>query len=255
MTSPNIPIPDGAYVPGSGFGQQYRGMTLEDAKKHVAMPVQGAFAGIDGFLPSLIKMFTGTYEGPHQAFHDGQIELNKRIELLQDVSGYGTAYMSANHYLRRRRWEPLPFDEQVGPEKGVAFDGQGLILTKGTWVLNALATHDHHVDRRESILRLEVQDRAGNPWSRKEDYGEVFPSKYTTRQVPHTVVIPEDGYRVRVFSYYSVGTALGVYNKLRWLGGTNLSHLSAFRLNTSTANAVGMDGSLPDVGDPEGDDG
>lgn len=254
MTTPGITVPEGAYVPGTQFGQQHQGMGVEDAKAHLNVPVADAFVGFEGFLPSIIEMFTGTYDGPYQEFHDGQIAINEQQERLQDVSGYGTAYMTANHYLRRRRWEEMPFDGQVGPVKGVSFDGMGLVLTKGTWVLNAMAASDQHTDRMDHILRLEVQEPDGTAWSRKEDYGEVFPNKFITRQVPHTVVIPEDGYRVRVFSYYNVGTFFGVYNKLKWRGGTNLSHLSAFRLNHDVTNAV-VDEDVPDVGDPEGDDG
>lgn len=252
MTTPGIPAPDGAYIPGSRFGQEHMGLTPETARRQLQVPYADAFTGIGNFLPGLIDMFLGKYDGPLEAFQDGQLSLNERIEHLQDVSGYGTAYMTMNHFLKRKSWELMPFDGQVGPEKGVTFDGYGLVLTKGTWILNALCTSDQHADRRQHAIRLEVQKPDGTAWSRKEDYGELFPDKLNTRQVPHTVVIPEDGYRVRVFSWYSVGDFFGGYFKLKWLGGTNLTHLSAFRLNNSTENAKGLDGELPTVGTERG---
>lgn len=252
MTTPVGGVPEGAYVPGTQFGQEHFGLTPETARGQLQVPFNDVFTGLGDFLPNLIAMFTGKYDGPLEAFEDGQIQLNERIGLLQDVSGYGTAYMTKNHFLRRKRWEAMPFDGQVGPEKGVTFDGYGLVLTKGTWVLNALATSDQHADRRQHALRLEVQRPDGTAWSRKEDYGEMLPDKLNTRQIPHTVVIPEDGYRVRVFSWYSVGDFFGGYFKLKWLGGTNLTHLSAFRLNQSTENAKGLDGELPTVGSDRG---
>lgn len=253
MTTPGSPVPEGAYVPGTRFGQQHQGMGVDEAKAHLNVPVMDSFAPFEGFLPSIIEMFTGNYEGPYQEFHDGQTALNEHQNLLNDVSGYATAYMTANYYKRRNRWEEMTFDGQVGPVKGATLDGTGLVLTKGTWVLNAMIASDQHVDRREHILRLEVQEPDGTPWSRKEDYGEVFPNKFITRQVPHTVVVPEDGFRVRLFTYYDVG-GFGIYTKIKWRGGTNLSHLSAFRLNHDVSNAV-VDEDVPDVGDSEGDDG
>lgn len=63
MTTPGITPPEDVYVPGSGFGSQHRGMTVEGAKAHLQAPFANAFGGLGGILMNLINGVVGVVAG------------------------------------------------------------------------------------------------------------------------------------------------------------------------------------------------
>lgn len=215
---------------GEGIGQ-----AIED----IADALFGGLAAEDH--PALIKI------------RDGQLDLLREIGLMDDISGYACAYMKANRYKDRAEWALMEFDGELGIPKNAIVQDNGITLAEGTWSISAQCTHGHHVDRLTSRIRIEVSRPDGTVYSIKESYGEVFPNKFTTRPIEHTVITPDPGYRVRVFTYYNVGTAFGVYNRLLWQGGTHLTHLTAHRLNASTENAV-VEEVVPTIGSTQGED-
>ena len=202
-------------------------------------------------------LFGGFIQNDHPALdriRDGQLALNERLDLVALISGYAVAYMKANRYKDRGKWVQMEFDGQLGPVKNATVENDGITLAQGTWVIDAQCTHDHHVDRLTSRIRIEVTKPDGTVYSVKDAYGEVLPNKWTTRQVHHTIVAEHPGYKVRVWTYYNVGTFLGAYPRLLWRGGTALSHLSVHRLDQDTSNAV-VEESVPTIGSEQGNDG
>lgn len=272
MTSPGAEPPEG----GRGPEQVYELATVrppgmanpdtydlaETARQVFSNGILSGFASIGAAIGQALDdvadaLFGGLIAEDHpalQRIRDGQLDLLDGIERMQDVSGYACAYMLANRYKDRAKWVLMEFDGELGEPKNAEVENNGITLAEGLWVIDAHCTHDHHVDRFTSRIRIEILRPDGTVYSIKEQYGEVFPNKWTTRQVRHTVVTPGPGYRARVLTYYNVGTFLGAYNRLLWRGGTHLSHLTAHRLNASTENAV-VHEDVPTIGDSQGDDG
>lgn len=271
MTTPNGEIPKGGrgYEDVAGLANAQPPALANPDTFDLAEAARGGFFGniLSGFLSIgaaigqalddiANALFGGLVQNDHPALdriRDGQLALNEKIGLVELISGYGVAYMKANRYKDRGQWVLMEFDGQLGPVKNAELRDNGIALAEGTWVLDAQCTHDHHVDRLTSRIRIEVTKPDGTVYSVKDAYGEVLPNKWTTRQVHHTIVAPESGYLVRVWTYYNVGSAFGIYNRLLWRGGTALSHLSAHRLDNDTSNAV-VEESVPTIGDSEGQD-
>ena len=193
--------------------------------------------------------------GDHPALdeiRDGQLGL---ISDLSEVSGYGVLYMKENRFKNRNQWVLMEFNGPlVSPPKNVDYVDNGMRLAEGTWFIDAQITHDHHVDRKTSRIRVEVTRPDGSVYSRKENYQEVQSDKYTSLAVRHSVTVPGPGYRVHVYAYYSVGSAFGIYNRLLYRGGTALTHLMVDRINLNT-NEAPREEEVPTVGAGEGDDG
>lgn len=272
MTSPGGEVPHG----GRGPEQVHELATIqqpllanpdtydlaEAARQVFANGILSGFASIGEGIGQVLEdladaLFGGIVAEDHpalQRIRDGQLDLVRDIGRMADISGYACAFMGANRFKDRAKWVLMEFDEELGEPKNAVVENNGITLAEGTWVIDAHCTHDHHVDRLTSRIRIEVLRPDGTVYSIKEQYGEVFPNKWTTRQVRHTVVTPGPGYHVRVLTYYNVGTFVGVYNRLLWRGGTHLSHLTAHRLNASTENAKVRE-DVPTIGASQGDDG
>jgi len=201
-------------------------------------------------------LFGGIIANDHPALdkiRDGQLDLVARLD---DVSGYAVAYMTFNRYKDRNKWNRMEFDGQIiNNPKNADYVDNGIQLAEGTWFIDAQITHDQHVDRLTSRIRIEVTRPDGTIFSVKEGYGEVLPGKYTSLSVRHSVSVPGPGYRVHVWTFYNVGTALGVYNRLLYRGGTALTHLMVDRINLDATEESTQAPSVPTVGDPSGNDG
>lgn len=55
MTTPGIEPPEDVYVPGSGFGHQHRGMSMEDAKEFLAAPYKAEFGNLGDILMNTLN--------------------------------------------------------------------------------------------------------------------------------------------------------------------------------------------------------
>lgn len=269
---PTFGVPDGAYVGTAGQSNSItdlNNLTEAEAKSRMQGQIAPSFnrqrdsvwdtlgGVVDSIFSDIALALFPHLGGPQPAIdkiHDGQLDLRNRLDLVEGISGYAVAYMRENRFKDRNKWVLMEFNGQVGPTKNASVTNNGITLAQGTWVINAQCTHDQHVDRMTSCIRIEILRPNGTQYSIKEAYGEVFPDKWTTRQVSHNVVIPGPGYRVRVWTYYNVGTFIGVYNRLLWLGGTHLTHLMAHRLDLDASNAV-VEENVPTVGSSSGDDG
>lgn len=275
MTSPNKESPENSYGPSTvanmqNVTQKSIGLSRTTDVQNLLALVENTFIGniLSGFISIgqaigqalndvANALFGGLAAQDHpalQIINDGQNALIARLDLMDNISGYAVAYMKENRYKDRNKWVLMEFNGQLGPVKNATVTDNGITLAQGTWVINAQCTHDHHVDRMTSRIKIEVLRPDNSVYSIKEAFGEVFPDKWTTRQVSHNVVLPAPGYKVRVWTFYNVGTVIGVYNRLMWRGGTHLTHLMAHRLDIDTSNAV-VDENVPTVGGSTGDDG
>lgn len=272
MTTPNGEIPHGGrsyeqmaelvHVQAPAQANPDMWSLAEDARLGFFGNILSGFLSIGAAIGQALEdvanaLFGGLIANDHPALdkiRDGQLALNERLEHMRDVSGYAVAFMGYNRYKDRAKWVLMEFDERLGPYKNALVEDNGITLAEGTWVIDAQCTHDHHVDRLTARIRIEVSRPDGTVYSVKDAYGEVLPNKWTTHQAHHTIVAAEPGYKVRVWTYYNVGTFIGVYNRLLWRGGTALSHLSVFRLNQSTENAVVRE-TVPTIGEEQGNDG
>ena len=189
---------------------------------------------------------------------DGQLGLAGRMDLLDEVSGYGCAYMRENRFLSRRTWHVMQFNGVLGPvPKNCAFQNHGFTLAKGTWDIDVQVAHDQHGSGRV-VTRLEVLYPLGDPritaenggiYSPIEAHSEIHSGIKLTVPVSATAVCAEPGYRVRVSTWNDVPDhLLGVYSKLLWLGGTHLTRLSVKRMDLDASNAI-VETEVPTIGE------
>lgn len=276
MTTPNGEIPEGGrgYEDVSGLANAQPPAMANPDLWNAAEAARGNFFGniLSGFvsvgmaigqaLEDLADAFLGDYDGSNAslgAIRDGQLDLRNSLDALRDVSGYAAAYMPVNPFESRGVWLTAPFTasmladpvtgEPIG--KNATVNGDGTItLEKGTWTIFAKVSWDQHDSGRTSVA-IEVLNPSGGVYSLSEYYGNVEQGQYSTAAFSHTVVCPDPGYKVRV-RYYNQVPGIGLYWKLRWLGGTHRSQLSVSRWDLNTDGAV-RDENPPDSGNSQGD--
>lgn len=243
MTTPGGVAPEGAYVPGTQFGQQHQGMGVEEAKAYLNAPVADAFAPFEGFLPDLVKMIAGNYQGDVPPFIDGQLALNERFDLLSEVSGYCSTYQDKNWRVSGGGAKRIPFGKQLGPHKNAHPGDDGIYLdAPGTWRIDATATVSGGNGSGPCRFIISVRDPQGDIYS-EQWLDARYMSDSRTWAWNTTVVIPEPGYHVRV--YWGWGSAIGWWYLL---GGTHRSRLTVNRWDIDPADFV-PDTDVPDGGD------
>ncbi|MEO5307935.1 hypothetical protein [Corynebacterium sp. c8Ua_99] len=196
-------------------------------------------------MKPLLDIFSGKkpkgWEDVSAAFQDGQLKLTSRVDLLDGLRGYCSAYQSLNITSRgssgSERVRRLPFDKQIGPHKGAHIDRvrQGIVLDEpGAWLVFVQAKCDQtgwlpgpgETDGSSVTLRVYTPD------------GQEF-SKHTTASVSgkfedslviiRTVVVPEPGYWIDVKCWSS---------RWRWwLGGTEFSALTVVKQDSRLDNS------------------
>lgn len=136
MTAPNKPDADGAYVIGDHYGSEVP-KDKPAVEQFITAPARQA---LEKIVASMLK-FDTDLKITRANHYDGQNQLKNRTDLLNNVSGYGSAFMGYNWDVPHSRWVVMPFDTQLGPVKGVAVDGGNLVLKKGgLWRVDAHAT-------------------------------------------------------------------------------------------------------------------
>ena len=99
--------------------------------------------GINGVLGLIADALFGPGAGmPIPRLADGMTELNGRLDLMEDVSGYGGMILGQNRRFVSSEYRVVPFDTQYGPhtEHSVEVDtaNHRFVLSAGTWSINAL---------------------------------------------------------------------------------------------------------------------
>lgn len=115
MTTPGQPAPDGAITDGdlAPLG----GLSETAWRDEVGAREVDRFNGAG-------SLWRGFWQAPFDQtadLTDGQNALQPRIDLLAEISAYGSAVMGKNWQLpTNSTWVDVPFDVQVGPSKHVA---------------------------------------------------------------------------------------------------------------------------------------
>ena len=152
MTSPQGDIPEGAYVGTAGQSNSItdlNNLTEAEAKNRMLGQVAPSFErhrdGVwqnGGLLSHIADLLFGSGPAsPAQRLSDGMTELNNRLDLMEDVSGYGGMIMSNNHRFTGSTYKTIPFNTQYGPNTpSVSLDttNHRIYLARGTWSINLL---------------------------------------------------------------------------------------------------------------------
>ena len=151
--SPQGAVPEGAFVgtPGqSNSITDLNNLTEAEAKNRMQAQVAPSFnrqrdgvwqnGGLLGHIADLL--FGPGSARPAQRLSDGMTELNHRLDLMDDVSGYGCMVMSHNHrFTSSNTHKTIPFNTQYGPHTpSVTLDTvkHRIYLAHGTWSINLL---------------------------------------------------------------------------------------------------------------------
>ena len=249
---PQYGVPPGAYVGDAGSPQSFKDLNTlnkDEAKRRMRQPLEGMFGrqresvwGNGGLLGHIADLLFGPGPaGPAQRLSDGMTELNQRLDLMDDVSGYGAMIMTNSHRFTGNGYKTIPFNMKYGPSTpwSVTVDtaGNRFILKAGTWSVNLLLA----VPSGTLILTDGVWFRPAITVYRSNG------TEYLTQwldwrsgQSPHSffaqipLVIPDDsGFYVRVrFTSSATGGVDGWYV----LGGTDRSKFWVNRWDMRTDN-------------------
>ena len=140
MTTPNQPRPDDkAFVVDDpdpyGLGQNYNQGWTEES---VDQEIEGQAREILEEAASGFNIWKQQGGATLAAAADGQLNYNNAVTLLNDVSGYASAWMSHNWQVPLNSWVVLPFNRQIGPVKGAEitdqkYDGCLVLKKRGLW--------------------------------------------------------------------------------------------------------------------------
>lgn len=224
---PTFGVPEGAYVGTAGQSNSItdlNNLTEAEAKARMRGSVAPSFErqrdGVwqnGGLLGHIADLLFGSGQGaPATRLSDGMTELNNRLDLMADVSGYGGMILSTNRRFVSSEYRDVPFDTQYGPHTphSVEVDtaGHRFVLSAGTWSINALL-----VTPETGVLADNVWHRATitsyypdgtehmNQWL---DWRSGINPDSFFAQVP--LVVPnDDGYYVKVRFRANTRTLLG----------------------------------------------
>lgn len=135
MTTPGAVEPDGAYVIGDPeYGQD---VTEESMKQSVE-----AQARAD--LETAAEKYgnaKGRLGATRANWYDGQNAFKDRLDLLEDIQGYGSSFMQYNWDVPENVWVVVPYEGQIGPAKRVSINPEGELVLKagGLWRADSLA--------------------------------------------------------------------------------------------------------------------
>lgn len=152
MTSPDKRVPNGAYV-ASTVGQA-QSVTMDAYKRKTAAETAASMLGArqqlsGAWLPNIIQeigqAMSGTPSEGYEPIRDGQLDLVGRLDLLDGVRGYCSAYQSLNINtalsLGNSRRRELPFGSPYGPAKLAHVDATkgGIVFEEaGLWTVHCL---------------------------------------------------------------------------------------------------------------------
>lgn len=284
MTSPNQPAPDGgrSYEQVAGLRTVKVPGNIDQGLYDQAETMRGSFLGniLSGFgsvgqaigslLEDLVSAFFGDYEGSNElinAFQDGQLALNKRVELLGD-NGYCSMIMDKDYYVSNGNLRALPFSYRVGPMNhatpvvvnrqhpgaGTAYRDEHCIRLdrKGLWQVNVAMLRRQ--SEWESFAEIVVLKPDLTPYTYVSmptprgnalgSTGDEPPSKGAPISLFKMFVIPEPGYYVQV-RFMGISGGIGNLGRHGIRGGAKYSQFAVTQWSSDIGN-----GNAPD--DPVG---
>lgn len=259
MTNPN-PEDIGEYplvTPGSGTVDKpvppgasdisavpdLQNWTVERYKRHIGAPIRQAYgnahdaivdAVISNVVDGIYNAFIGNPSEEFQPVYDGQLELVNRLDLLDGVRGYCSAYQSLNINaalsLGNNRRRDLPFGSPYGPSRGAHVDAAkgGIVFDEpGLWTVHCMI-HARKTDfvaggfGEPDAAAMYVRIHQPNGVIDTETIVDAYSynsSDSITATLPF--VIPEPGYYVTIGCWTS---------RWRWWdGGTRYTRLSVVK--------------------------
>lgn len=114
MTAPDGSSPAGSLAVGLFAARQAQ--TPEQAKAEMTAAPVGSYVNAQDAWKQACARPRKTLAD----LKDGQNAIKHRLDLLDAVSGYGSAVMGYNWNIPHSQWIVIPFDTQLGPAKGVA---------------------------------------------------------------------------------------------------------------------------------------
>lgn len=250
------PVPKGAYTPSSVKALQ--AVTEDSARAEIRsqalLPwregrtnfftniiggIGKAFQeGLRGIAGSLSSIFNPVKEAGVEV-RDYQTTLNDRVELLDGVRGYASAYQTLNVYtdsgyvFSSYKWRFLPFGGQLGPSRGAKVDPDGGIILEetGLWTVYATVTKDQ-AGTLDALLMDQVDVHlfvSRGKWTKNDP-----PPAGTLLRELRTTDMTIIGGNQTVTAVFSVvvdqpnvfvGVRASAFGKTRFLGGTLYSNL------------------------------
>lgn len=170
---------------------------------------------------------------------DGMTELNDRVDLMSEVSGYGGMVMSKSVRMKVNDYRRVPFDLQYGPPKNTTVDtvNNRIYLAKGTWSISwIIAMQQSDLGNTEiwNRPRIDVFSPDGSLYTRRWlDHASM---RYPDAAFFQTIVVtPDAGYYTE--AWFTADAFRVLY------GGTDRSVFWANRWDINSDNA-------PSVVDP-----
>lgn len=284
MTTPGGSAPDGAYVVGDGRGfgqdQDHGAGTEAHVKAQMKAPVINPWE-LAQF--NFWDLFAQPKFDAVADLRDGQIAYNDRVELLNQVSGFGASVMGQNWLVTLSAWVRVPFTLQVGPSKRAGLDasaGRLILKAGGLWRVDTLmnclgytrqaiplgpgSTQYNYYPLAVTYL-LEVVNGAGVVLTSREfkaqtghnkiEFAPIPPTVATSTAFSHTFVLDNiNEADSATWAYVRVSmraidvSGLGTSSSCSVYGGTSKSALAATRWSKDSGPAgsptVGNGGTL-----------
>lgn len=201
--------PEDGYTASTLGGMQ--SLTEQKVREKLRAPVDDAMGRIrtgvkDGLLAGIADAWRGVarpgFEAVSDAFRDGQLALNNRVDLLSPLVDYGSAYMETmGGFLQfGNNYGPMVFNRQIGPMRNCELrDGGILLKDAGLWDVHAQLTFGGNAlnvgsGRVDWSIRVYRPD--GSRFS--EQRGRVWNTRLVTSLIISSVVVPAPGYLVKV---------------------------------------------------------
>ncbi|MFJ7622751.1 hypothetical protein ACIQYZ_28550 [Rhodococcus erythropolis] len=206
-----------------------------------AQPIAGQFEGgilgwvlnlIGGRIGALIAdlaqalLGLGNFADPNMnTIRDGQLDLNKRTDLLSPLLDYGSAYANTQAGIFNKG--QVGFTNQIGPMQGCHLANGRIVLdSEGLWDIRCQLWIDY-ISALSGMVEWEIRilNTADQLYSRQRtrlDSQDIFSSTNIT-----TVVVPQPGYQVQIF-ITEMAPGRGA------IGGPTLNRLSVQHISRRT---------------------
>ena len=247
MSTPNQPgsgFPEDAPNQGTSSASglaAWSSRSEESWREGTRQPFLNSFNPIGGFRGFLINALQGLVAGPLQflsdllslrwAQVDGHeetiVDLQDKTQQLQDVVGYGCAYMNTTTSTDfKGTKKKMAFATQVGPLVGCTMDGYGYVLgSKGLWRADLQMTFDvYAIGVKDFDMDIRVYAPNGTLFDQ-----QLFPDSSGSRAARTNVfsfVVPAAGYKVYAYAQCALGRGM--------LGGNGRSGFYVTKISGET---------------------
>ena len=164
----------------------------------------------------------------------------KDVKLLSPLLDYGSCYVNPNNRVHGTGW--AVFSEQIGPMRGCEMitDSQGGIrlLDKGLWDIRLHLTADAFFQLPTQTMNVRIELRVYSPDGGLYSVQSAadFTEEVLTQTIVSSVVVPDSGYRVRVY-------VTKMFSGRGILGGPKWSRLTVQHISRDVSYGTGGESS------------